>query len=272
MDPATAAFWRAASATRGSAPTPQEVARTMGLQARLVQEGLWDDAAVFLFVEATGTTARPFGGWTTNTMTLIGAPAWVPGGGLDFDGTNDYATVSLPGWNSQTAVTNLARIVPDNPAQADSTNLRIFSWGNFSLNRFYGTSSPTSALSNEVWTSVARIDGQNQVRYLGVDAADLAWTAGEDFVATTALTTSGVSLWKGTASIPYQLEDAMTPSTDVTPAAINWAANELVYMGASFISSPVVGYDGELKVWAVLKAELTTSQREWLTAWTEDWP
>ncbi|MEM1060417.1 MAG: hypothetical protein AAGK14_14330 [Verrucomicrobiota bacterium] len=71
----------------GAVITQAQSNRINELVLYLKEQDLWNHFTILLFLEGTGTTSYPLGGYTTATATLGSGAQFIAGGGLELDGT-----------------------------------------------------------------------------------------------------------------------------------------------------------------------------------------
>ncbi|MEM1058612.1 MAG: hypothetical protein AAGK14_05140 [Verrucomicrobiota bacterium] len=272
LDPDVEAYVAQVNAIRSAPLDNDAVSKINELAQYLKQQGLWSETYALLLLEEAGIIAHPLGGWTTNSATLsgTGTPSWTSGGGLSFNGSDGYASLTLDGIQSATNLTSFVRIRPSEASAPDTCNLRIFTFGSYDDGRYLTAGLAPSSISGESWSFTTR-QGAAQ-RMLGTSESDFSWSTGEDFVQVLTLSTSGSDLWKGVNSVSLSLSDNATATMDLTPATTGFVSNDNVYIGAAYGTEVLGGkMDGEVLLWMMIKSPLTKVQRESLTAWMEAW-
>jgi len=269
-DPATAAYadeLRASPAAK--VLTGASLAKVNALVRYLKTEGLWDDTCALLlssdFNAGSGATAYTLGGWTGNDAALVHAPAW-NATGLEFDGSNDYATLDLTGLRGAGSFTVMARLIPDATAAAETTHGTVVFFGTNASSRSWYFGGPTSLLSNETWSF--GFQNNSDTFRLGATTAELSWSAAEDFVETLQSDGDGTALWKDGTAVTFDLDnngaDGLDETTDAAPDGTGYSADDSLTIGAvrTGASSYVGQFDGEIRVLFFFRTTLPPPQRE----------
>ena len=205
----------------------------------------------------SGNTVFGLGSLTAENMTLFGSPVWGGGGGLSFNGTNQYAvsTGNLPSMNPSSGLSLFARFAKTTESNSDSfTSTNPESLASLTKAGSYDTKDLSFLL---------RVRG-GKLNYLSRNLADTSYldsAADSHDIDTQDLTTvsvrnaSSASLYLNKTEVSYQNQHTGATLVEVGPLSL---AVQNVQVPSRF-------FKGIYKAFAILDAEVTTTQRETIT-------
>jgi hypothetical protein len=183
-------------------------------------------------LSGNGNHARQTVATGSRPLAAFGNQAGKPG--ASFDGSNDFLTVNIPGFQSLTGVT-IIQVVKTAAAAAADTNTALFwgfgnvglSGGGYPAERCMQLVSTTSVLSGERiciygGAGVAGRIGASSYSRAANSAQLLAFTAGS----------AGSAIFANGSSVSINLVSAITAATDISPAATGYTTDNDLHIGA----------------------------------------
>jgi len=258
---------------------------TSGLQMNL-------DAsfAASLFQNSNGTTAAasadsPVGYWadqsglgnhatqaTSGSRPLLKMSNQNGLPGLYLDGTDDFLTASIAGFQSLTAATILMVFKTPVAATADTTSATMFSWGNlfsssgsFPAHRGFivGTIS-SGSFAGEKLLFFTGAPGVNSNGRLGSTGYSRPANTAQSFVCTFA--SSGTGVYANNASVTLDLSSSASAADDNTPSNVGFTTDNNLLIGASRASGSL-SYSMSMTVHQILVYNRVLSADERTSLW-----
>jgi hypothetical protein len=150
--------------------------------------------------------------------------------GLLFDGSNDFLTANISGFQSLTAVTIVQVIKPTAAAAADTNSALFFGWGNggnasgsFPANRAFNLFSATGVISGET-IGIALETGLSGIFGRLGSSTYVRQVSTAQLLAVTA-SSAGTSIRANNSSVTLNLTAEVTTSTNSSPAGIGYTVD-----------------------------------------------
>jgi hypothetical protein len=214
-------------------------------------EGLINNFVIYPMKSAqnagSGSTVYSLGGLTTNDMTLVNSPTWASDG-LDYNGTNQYATAA--DFIGAGDVTAFARAKDWTP-ESGTTVAAIFAQWNSATNQrswFLGS-------RNNAESTVKSSDGSSLEVYIANDAAT-SYVTDRTYVGYFA-NSDDRALYRDKSSVAIALDFGAAQTARLNSTAAVTVGNS---DGGGGIYTPFTGV-----AFAVVVGTLTTAQREQIT-------
>lgn len=188
-------------------------------------------------VQSVATGSRPF----LKLNNQNGRP------GLLFDGSNDWLTATIAGFQSLAGVTVIQVFKTVAAAAADTGTITYWGWGNisnasgsFPANRALGFGSSTGALSGETITFNAEASG---FQFGRLGSSTYSRAANVSQMMAVSASASGTSISANNSAITLDLSHQATTSSAVGPSNIGYTVDNDLHIGAvrangSLLASP----------------------------------
>lgn len=164
--------------------------------------------------------------------------------GLLWDGSNDWMTATVSGFNSLTSATVISIAKTNAAAAADTATFTQFGFGNLGgaatgipANSGLGVISSTGIIAGE-FICMAHNSSGGAGRLGSTTYSRSANTA--EMLASVFGSTGG-SLSKNNASVSLDLASVITTSTNVGPASVGWTVDDEVHIGATRSQTSILG-------------------------------
>lgn len=227
----------------------------------LKAQSLWDHCRYFSGKSAqnigSGSTVYALGGWTSNNVTLDVGGTWASDG-IDFDATDDRASITLTGLQSLTEMFTFIVQKPAAASSADNNRFGYSSFGDVFTGKFLSIASVSSSISGETVCESLQTSGVNNK--CGTTLVSWSADAKTQLVIRLAATHE---LWQSKTS---KTIDLIYGTDSFRPVDIGYTTSDIWYIhhyknGSGWLYAPACTVVAHL----YCKTTLTQAQREQIT-------